>query len=84
MITPEEFDKLCTWDSSKHEWVVLPTEPLPENEEIANFIKSIQKSLIENPSIPYCAKCWKKMEIEPDHMTCPKCGNMVCFREEKE
>ena len=74
----KEFDKIMTEPYSKEGWVVMPTKPLPENEEIANFIKSLQKSWLENPGDPYCAKCWIKLELnENEDIWCPECGLVI-------
>ena len=80
----EEFDKIMTEPYSRKGWAVMPTKPLPENEEIANFIKSLQKSLIENPGIPYCASCWVELELNKDgDICCPKCGFTIEVKKEE-
>lgn len=71
-------------EADKTVWAVFPTEPLPENEEIANFIKSVQKSTIENPGIPYCALCWIEIELNEDgDIWCPECGLVIKVEKEK-
>ena len=77
MITEDDFfdyDHLMSLPYSKEGWAVMPTKPLPENEEIANFLKAAKKSFMENPGIPLCSNCLAELELnEKDNICCPHC-----------
>ena len=83
----EEFDKIMTEPYSRKGWAVMPTKPLPENEEIANFLKAAKKSIMENPGIPYCAKCWVDKRImvpfelnEDGDLECVDCDFIIAVK----
>ena len=85
MITSEEFDKMiCGADYSKEKdksvWVVMPTKPLPENEEIANFLEKMRFS---NMGVPYCWHCWEELQLnENNDLYCPNCGLVIEVKKE--
>ena len=83
----EEFDKIMTEPYSKEGWVVMPTKPLPENEEIEIgnllipengdmdvFLEKFRQSWLELPGIPICAVCYSGLELnKKGNICCPHC-----------
>ena len=60
-----------------------------ENEEIVNFLKAAKKSIMENPGIPYCSKCWHNKEVsvpyeinEDGDLECFGCGSIIAIKKE--
>ena len=91
LIASKKFDKIISEPYSKEGWAVMPTKPLPENEEIANFLlwKNFQNSIIENPGTPHCAKCWFSKRImvpfelnEDGDLECVGCGFIIPVKKE--